>query len=70
MRQEVAEAIATLKAQGIEIGVDPSGAHADVYIATLPNGDQYEFLAAGVLKLKAEDKLNAAGIVELSRKME
>jgi hypothetical protein len=62
MKQEVAEAIAVLKTQGIEVGVDPSGRHADVYVATLPNGEQYEFLAAGILKLKAEGKLNAAGL--------
>ncbi len=69
MKQEVAEAIATLKAQGIEVGVDPSSAYADVYVATLPNGDQYEFQAAGVLKLKAEGKLTAAGIAEAAKKL-
>lgn len=64
MKQEVAEAIATLNAQGVEVAVDPSGVHADVYIATVPNGDKYEFLAAGILKLKAEGKLTVAGLAE------
>jgi len=68
MKQEVAEAIAILKAQGVEVAVDPSGIHADVYIATVPNGDKYEFLAAGILKLKAEGKLTVAGLAESSTK--
>jgi NAD(P)H-hydrate repair Nnr-like enzyme with NAD(P)H-hydrate epimerase domain len=63
-KEEVAEAIAILKAQGIEVAVDPSGACADAYIATLPNGDEYEFLAAAILKLKSEERLTAA---ELAR---
>jgi len=67
MKQEVAEAIATLKAQGVEVAVDPSGA-ADVYIATVPNGDQYEFLAAGILKLKAEENLTVIGLGESFKK--
>jgi Lar family restriction alleviation protein len=68
MKQEVAEAIAILKAQGVEVAVDPSGAQADVYIATVPNGDKYDFLAAGILKLKAEGKLTVAGLAESSMK--
>jgi hypothetical protein len=66
MKQEVAEAIAILKAQGVEVAVDPSGAHADLYTATVPNGDKYDFLAAGILKLKAEGKLTVAGLTESS----
>lgn len=69
MKHEVAEAIATLKAQGVEVAVDPSGAHADVYIATIPNGDKYEFLAAGILKLKADGKLTVAGLAQSSTKL-
>jgi len=68
MKQEIAEAISILKAQGVEVAVDPSGIHADVYVATMPNGDQYEFLAAGILKLKAEGKLTVAGLAEASKK--
>ncbi|MDR3723031.1 MAG: hypothetical protein P4K83_00900 [Terracidiphilus sp.] len=68
MKQEVAEAIAILKAQGVEVGVDPSGM-VDVYVATVPNGDQYEFLAAGVLKLKAENKLTVAGLIESAKRL-
>jgi hypothetical protein len=64
MEQQIAVAIAVLKAQGIQVGVDPSGAHADVYVATLPSGEQYEFLAAGLLKLMADGKLTAAGLEE------
>ncbi len=68
MKQEIAEAISILKAQGVEVAVDPSGIHADAYIATVPNGDQYEFLAAGILKLKVEGRLTVAGLAEASKK--
>ena len=68
MKQEIAEAISVLKAQGVEVVVDPSGIHADVYVATVPNGDQYEFLAAGILKLKTEGKLTVAGFTESSKR--
>ena len=68
MKHELAEAIAVLKAQGIEVAVDPSGEHADVYVAKFSSGQEYEFLAAGILKQKAEGKLTAAGLEEESRK--
>jgi hypothetical protein len=65
MDNEVAEAIAELKAQGIGVAVDPSGSHADVYIATAPNGEKYEFLAAGLLNLKVKGKLHLEGLQEI-----
>jgi len=68
MEQEVAEAIAALKEQGISFAVDPSGARTDLYVARLPSGEHYEFLAAGILKLKNAGKLTAAGIEELHQK--
>jgi hypothetical protein len=64
MDKEVAEAIAELKAQGIRVAVNPSGRHADVYVATTPNGEKYDFSAAGLLKLKAEEKLHLEGLQE------
>lgn len=64
MDKEVADAIAELKAQGIPVAVDPSGRRADVYIATAPNGEKYEFLAAGLLDLKAKEKLHLEGLQE------
>jgi len=64
MDTEMADAIAELKAQGIPVAVDPSGRHADVYIATAPNGEQYKFLAAGLLSLKEKGTLNLAGLEE------
>jgi hypothetical protein len=60
--KQVAEAIAELKAQGIGVVVDPSGKHADAYIATTPNGEKYELLDAGLLKLKAEERLHLEGL--------
>jgi hypothetical protein len=63
--KEVAGAIAELKAQGIPVTVDPSGRHADRYIATAPNGEKYEFEASGLLDLKAKARLNLEGLQEL-----
>jgi hypothetical protein len=65
MEIEVAEAIAQLKAQGIKVAVDSSGPQADLYIATAPNGEKYEFEAAGLLDLKAKAKLNLEGLQAL-----
>lgn len=64
MDKEVAGAIAELKAQGIAVAVDPSGSHADVYIATAPNGEKYKFVAAGLLNLKVKGKLHLEGLQE------
>jgi hypothetical protein len=64
MDKDVAEAIAELKSQGIGVAVHPSGSQADVYIATAPNGEKYEFLAAGILNLKAKGKLHLEGLQE------
>lgn len=65
MDQKVADAIKELKAQGIPVVVDPSGRQADLYIATAPNGEKYEFLAAGLLDLKAKGRLHLEGLQEL-----
>ncbi len=65
MDKEVAAAIAELKAQGIPVTVDPSGRDADLYIATAPDGEKYEFNAAGLLNLKAEARLNLEGLQAL-----
>ena len=65
MDKEVAEAITELKAQGIAVAVDPSGDQADVYIASAPNGEKYTFLAAGLLNLKAKEKLHLEGLQEI-----
>ncbi len=64
MKTEVEEAITELKAQGIGVAVDRSGGRADRYVATVPNGEKYEFDAAGILKLKAEQKLHLEGLQE------
>jgi len=65
MDKEVADAIAKLKAQGIRVAVGSSGLQADLYIATAPNGEKYEFETAGLLDLKAKAKLNLEGLQEL-----
>jgi hypothetical protein len=70
MDQEVADAIETLKQQGIVITVDPSGREPGVYVATAPNGEKYEFDSAGLLNLKAKEKLDLEGLqdVHLAKK--
>jgi hypothetical protein len=65
MEKDVADAIAELKAQGIQVAVNPSGNQADLYIATAPNGEKYEFEAAGLLDLKSKEKLHLEGLQEL-----
>jgi hypothetical protein len=65
MKKEVVDAITELKAQGIPVAIDPSGRNADVYIATAPNGEKYEFLADGLLDLKAKEKLHLEGLQEV-----
>jgi hypothetical protein len=65
MDKGVAEAIAELKAQGIPVALDLSGRHADLYLATAPDGEKYEFNAAGLLDLKAKGKLNLEGLQEM-----
>ena len=65
MNQEVADAIAELKAQGIPVAINHSGSRGDLYIATAPNGEKYQFEAAGLLDLKARGKLHLEGLQEL-----
>lgn len=65
MEKEVAGAIAELREQGIPVSPDPSGSHDDRYIATAPDGEKYEFNAAGLLDLKAKGKLNLEGLQEM-----
>lgn len=60
MEKEVAGAIAELKAHGIPVTVDASGA----YIATAPDGEKYKFTAAGLLDLKMKGRLNLEGLQE------
>lgn len=65
MNKEVADAIAELKAQGIPVAINSSGSRGDRYIATAPNGEKYEFEAAGLLDLKAKERLHLEGLQEV-----
>lgn len=65
MDKEVADAIAELKAQGIPVEADRSGRQGDHFIATVPDGEKYEFEAAGLLDLKAKGRLHLEGLQEL-----
>lgn len=62
--KRVADAVAELKGQGIPVAGDPTGRRPDLYIATAPNGEKYEFTAAGLLDLKAKEKLHLEGLQE------
>lgn len=65
MDKEVAEAVAELKAQGIPVKIDHSSRHRDLYVATAPNGEKYQFDVSGLLDLKAKEKLHLEGLQEL-----
>lgn len=58
-------ATALLRLQGINVMVDPKGKFAYICIVTLTNGDEYEILGSGLIKLITDKKLNAAGIAEV-----
>ena len=68
MRESLSAAIAELKAKGFKVEVDPSELGADVYIITMPDGQQFEFLASGLLKLERDGRLDTGGITEIGRK--
>jgi hypothetical protein len=65
MNSDVKSALEKIVKSGIRVTVDPSGTLADEYILTMPNGDQYQCLAAGLVKLAreipTEDEVKAAG---------
>lgn len=65
MNKDLADAITELKAQGISVAVNTSGGRGDLYIATAPNGEKYQFDAAGLLDLKVKEKLHLEGLQEL-----
>lgn len=65
MNKEVFDAVAELKAQGIPVQVDSSSRQRDLYVATAPNGEKYQFDASGLLDLKAKEKLHLEGLQEL-----
>jgi hypothetical protein len=60
MDQGLANAVAELQQQGINVVNDASGR----YVATAPNGEQYIFPAADLLELKAEGRLHLEGLQE------
>ena len=49
---------------GIRIDVLQPNSPTEVFVAELPNGKQYLFLRASLLKLRDENKLNISGIEE------
>ena len=64
MEQELLNIMSQLTNAGIRIDVLQPNFPTEVFVAELPNGKQYLFLRAGLLKLRDEDKLNITGIEE------
>ena len=64
MEQELLNIMSQLANAGIRIDVLQPNSPTEVFVAELPNGKQYLFLRAGLLKLRDEGKLNIAGIEE------
>jgi hypothetical protein len=64
MDSEMLHAMAVLTAEGVRVDLEQRNMRSDVFVAELPNGDKYEFLGAGLLKLQNEGKLSVAGITE------
>jgi len=48
----------------IRVDVIHPDSRTEIFVAELPNGEQYLFSKAGLLKLRDDGKLNIAGIEE------
>jgi hypothetical protein len=64
VEQELSNIMSQLANAGIRIDVLQPNSHTEVFVAELPNGKQYLFLRAGLLKLRDEGKLNIPGVEE------
>ena len=64
MEQELLNIMSQLANAGIRIDVLQPNSPTEVFVAELPNGKQYLFLRAGLLKLRDEGKMNIRGIEE------
>lgn len=64
MEQELLNIMSQLANAGIRIDVLQPNSPTEVFVAELPNGKQYLFLRAGLLKLRDEGKMNIPGIEE------
>jgi hypothetical protein len=64
VEQELLNIMSQLANAGIRIDVLQPNSPTEVFVAELPNGKQYLFLRAGLLKLRDEGKMNIRGIEE------
>ena len=64
MEQELLNIMSQLANAGIRIDVLQPNSPTEVFVAELPDGKQYLFLRAGLLKLRDEGKMNIRGIEE------
>ena len=64
MEQELLNIMSQLANAGIRIDVLQPNSPTEVFVAELPNGKQYLFLRAGLLKLRDEGKMNIRGVEE------
>ena len=63
MKDEVETAISALLGQGLEVRVKRGGLLGEIFIVYLRDGTKYVLSAGNILKLKAEKRLNANGIM-------
>jgi len=62
--QHLAHIMSQLANAGVRIEILQPNSPTEVFVAELPNGKQYLFSRAGLLKLRDEGKLNIPGIEE------
>ena len=64
MEQELLNMLSQLANAGVRGDVLHPDSHTELFVAELPDGKQYLFMKAGLLRLRDEDKLNITGIEE------
>jgi len=62
--QHLAHIMSQLANAAVRIDILQPNSPTEVFVAELPNGKQYLFSRAGLLKLRDEGKLNIPGIEE------
>ena len=64
MEQELTHIMSQLANAGIRVDVLHPNSRTEIFVVELPDGKQYLFLRAGLVKLRDEGKLNITGIEE------
>jgi len=64
VEQELTHIMSQLANAGIRVDVLHPNSRTEIFVVELPDGKQYLFLRAGLVKLRDEGKLNITGIEE------